>query len=206
MPKTLGRLPRPILLLTLILTGCSSSDDRLVELGEQSCERQAEQNQTIAEQSRAFAETTRRFVEAEVETRGELSRIQQDLVERDAQCRLELAALHKETQAAMQVERQSVDRQREGLEAERRQLANERHRAPIVAAAVSQVGMILACLLPLGLCGYLLYVMRHSSEADAAVTELLIEEIVAEEPRFLPVVKQTAALKHAPDAAVSSSS
>ncbi len=192
-------------LLLLIVTGCSSSDDRLVELGQQSADRQAKQNQTIADQSRQVTETTHQFVEssgdarkdmielqrelveAEAEARNELVRIQQDLVDRDAQCRQELNELQRESQSVIHNERQSIDRQREDLETERRQIADERHRAPIIAAAIAQLGLVLACLLPLILCGYLLYMLRHTDDDDAAVTELLIQEIVADQPRFLPV-------------------
>ncbi len=207
MPKSHLHHHRMLMILPLILAiGCSPPpDERLVELGQQACDRQAQQNQTIADQSRQVTETTHQFVEssgdarkemielqrelveAEANARNELVRIQQDLVDRDAECRQELNALQQETQSAIQVERQSLDRQREGLEAERRQVAGERQRAPIIAAAIAQVGLILACLLPLVLCGYLLYVLRHTGDDDAAVTELLIQEIVADHPRFLPV-------------------
>ncbi len=186
MPKIV--LPHPQLwtiLLLILVTGCSSPDKRLVELGQQSADRQAQQNQTIAGQSRQVTETTQQFVEssgdarkdmielqrelvkAEANARNELVRIQQDLVDRDAQCRQELNELQRESQSAIQVERQSIDRQREDLEAERRQIADERQRAPIIAAAISQVGLVLACLLPLVLCGYLLYVLRHTGDNDA---------------------------------------
>ena len=193
-----------MILLLLIVIGCSPSDDRLVELGQQACNRQARQNQAIADQSQQITETTHQFVEssadarkdmielqrelveAEAEARSELVQIQQDLVDRDAQCRQELTELQRDSQSSVQAERQSVDRQREDLANERRQIADERRRAPIVAAAISQVGLVLACLLPLVLCGYLLYVLRHSGDDDAAVTEMLIEELVADRPRFLP--------------------
>ena len=50
MPKTIPSCHRLLTsLLLLIASGCSPSDDRLVELGQQACQRQAEQNQTIAE-------------------------------------------------------------------------------------------------------------------------------------------------------------
>ena len=205
MPKIVLRRPRFWTILLLILvTGCSSPDDRLVELGQQACDRQTQQNQIIADQSQQVTETTHQFikssgdarkdmielqrelVEAEANARNELVRVQQDLVDRDVQCRQDLNKLQRKSQSALQVERHSIDRQREGLEAERRQIAEERQRAPIIAAAIAQVGLVLACLLPLVLCGYLLYVLRHSGDDDAAVTELLIGEIVADRPRFLP--------------------
>ena len=215
-----------MILLLLIVIGCSPSDDRLVELGQQACDRQARQNQAIADQSQQITETTHQFVEssadarkdmielqrelveAEAEARSELVQIQQDLVDRDAQCRQELTELQRDSQSSVQAERQSVDRQREDLANERRQIADERHRAPLVAAAISQVGLVLACLLPLVLCGYLLYVLRHSGDDDAAVTEMLIEELVADRPRFLPTPGSAAigeeaplpSIEHAPDA------
>ena len=58
-------------------------------------------------------------------------------------------------------------------------------RVSVVAAVITQVGMIVACLLPLLLCAYLLFVMRAGRDNDEAVTELLIEELVAERPRLL---------------------
>lgn len=202
--------------LVLIVIGCSSPDDRLAELGKESCDRQAEQNETIASQAGQVTETTRQFVEsngdtrkdmiqlqrqlveAEAKARGELLQIQQDLVDRDAQCRQDLDAMRQQTQVAMDNERQSVDRQRENLDTERKEIAGQRQRAPIIAAAIAQVGLLLACLLPLVLCGYLLYVLRHSGDNDAAVTELLIEEIVADRPRFLPAPGLTPAIDETP--------
>jgi hypothetical protein len=218
MSKILLRRLQLWTILLLIVTGCSPSDERLVELGQQSADRQAEQNRTIADQSRQVTETTRQFVEssgdartdmielqrelveAEAEARSELIQVQQDLVDRDAQCRRELNALQHKSQSAILAERQSIDRQREDLEADRRNIADKRHRAPIVAAAISQIGLVLACLLPLGLCGYLLYVLRHTGDDDAAVTELLIEEIVADKPLFLPVPGLTPTIAEEPPA------
>ena len=141
-------LPWTLLLsIPIAVLGCSPppGDERLVELGQQSCDRQAEQNQTIAEQTRQLTEMSddflaaegqaraetialqREIAQAEAAAREELLQIQQNLVERDTQCRQDLNALQKETQCAIRVERQSVDRQREDLEAERRQIAAERH-------------------------------------------------------------------------------
>jgi len=73
-------------------------------------------------------------------------------------------------------------------------------RAPIIAAAITQVGLWLVCLAPLALCGYLLYVLRHAGDDDAAVTELLIDEIIAEHPRLLPLETQRAEQRALPDA------
>ena len=44
---------------------------------------------------------------------------------------------------------------------------------------------MLVCLMPLLLAAYLLYVLQHSSHDDAAVTELLVEELVLGHPTLL---------------------
>ncbi len=199
----LRRQPTSMILLLLLATGCSSPDDRLVKLSQESCDRQAQQNQTIAEQSRQVSETTgelleadgkarqdlielqRGLVEADGQARQEILEIQRELVDRDAQCRQELNTLQRETQSAIQTERQSLDRQREDLEGERRQIASERQRAPVIAAAIMQLGLILACLAPLALCAYLLWSLRSTAEQDEAVTELLVEELTSERPKLL---------------------
>lgn len=196
----------PTIPLLFLIAGCGSPapDDRLQKMAEQSLDRQAQQNEIIAEQSREVTRNTgdmldadaqarqdvielqRELADSEAVARAELFRIQQDLVERDAQGRQELTELQREAHAAVAKERQSIDRQREGLESERKKIAEDRQRAPVIAAAIAQFGLILACLAPLLLAAYLLHVLRHSSDDDAAVTELLVEEIVAARPRFLP--------------------
>jgi hypothetical protein len=152
--------------IAVTLSGCSP-DERLHKMAQQSLDRQAEQNQVIADQSKQVTETT------------------DSLVDADAQARREFAELQRETQAAISAERQSIDRQREELEKERRAVELDRRRAPVVAAAVTQVGVIIACLAPLALAAYLLYVLRHSSAEDEVVTQLLIEEVMADQPRLL---------------------
>ena len=190
-------------LLATLVGGCSPPDTRLVEVSRQSMERQAEQNREIAQQSRQVVQASGEMVQAEAKARQdvlelqkqlvqsedkarqELLAIQGDLVQRDAQSRQELNQFQQQVHAAGQEERQRLDEQRQTVEAERRQLAEQRHRAPLIAAAITQVGMLLLCALPLALCMYLLYVLRQSGPQDDALTELLIEEMAAEQPRLL---------------------
>lgn len=77
-----------------------------------------------------------------------------------------------------------VNHQRDRLESERRELATQRRRDPIIAAAIRGVGLALACLAPLTLAGYLLYCLR-TQEEDPAITEMLIEEMVSQQPVLL---------------------
>jgi len=49
-----------------------------------------------------------------------------------------------------------------------------------------QFELLIACLLPLGLVGYLFYVMKQTaSQDDAVVAGVLVSEMVSEHPRLL---------------------
>ena len=74
------------------------------------------------------------------------------------------------------------------VDAERKTIAKERHRAPVIAAAVTQVGMLVACLTPLLLAAYLIHTLRYASDDDADLAELLVTEFAAEQPRLLPQI------------------
>jgi hypothetical protein len=151
----------------LILTaiGCDEEENkRLAEMAERHIERQAEQNRQVTELQREVAEGSRRLVEA------------------DAQARQEMVTLQREVQA----ERSEVGRQRDLLEGERRELAAKRRLDPIVAAAITNIGLLLACLLPLVLCWYLLQ-RRVEPADDQAVAEVLLEDLVSDRPLLLPL-------------------
>ena len=103
MRKT-ARLPpiwTALTLIALIAIGCSSGDERLVELSRQSTDRQAEQNRLVETNNRQVLEATNRLVEA------------------DAKSRTENIELHRQIEA----ERSGVNQQRDALEQERRQIA-----------------------------------------------------------------------------------
>ena len=75
--------------------------------------------------------------------------------------------------------------QRTAVEDERRSIASERVRDPIIANALIGAVILVACSLPLVLAFYV-YRGSHKSEADdAALSELLVQEIVADEPLLL---------------------
>lgn len=158
----------------LILTAIGCDDDensRLAEMAERHLQRQAEQNRQMNELHREVAEGTRRLVEA------------------DAQTREEMAALAREVQA----ERAEVGQQRDLLESERRDLAAERRLAPIIAAAITNIGLLLACLLPLVLCWYLLQ-RRVEPADDQVVAEVLLNDLVTDRPLLLPRMDSTRAI------------
>jgi hypothetical protein len=136
-------------------------------MAQQSTERQAEQNREMAKLNQQVSENAKQ------------------LVERDAQCRNDLNKLQHQVHQAATAERQNIDRQRESLESERRDIATKRHRDPVIAAALMQVGLILACLLPLVFCVYLLRAQRNEEVSEQVVAELLMHELVAEQSPLL---------------------
>jgi hypothetical protein len=151
--------------LMLTAIGCDEDENkRLAEMAERHLERQAEQSHQVTELQREVAEGSRRLVEA------------------DAQARQEMVTLQREVQA----ERSEVGRQRDLLEGERRDLAAKRRLDPIVAAAITNIGLLLACLLPLVLCWYLLQ-RRVEPADDQAVAEVLLEDLVSDRPLLLPL-------------------
>jgi hypothetical protein len=156
--------------------GCSSGqDERLADFARQAAQSQAQQNERMAEQSQAVVQQSQRLTEAA-----------QQLVEHDAEARRELVQAQHQLQSGVASERASVDRQRESLETERRELAAQRNRDPTIAAALQGLGVLLACLLPLVIC---LYVLRHlggEPAGDQALTGLLVEELTADRPLLLP--------------------
>ena len=173
-----GRLTL-ILLMLLAVAGCSQPpdmrDQRLAEFAKQSMEQQAKQNDRIAEQSRAVIEQSQKLVEATKE-----------LVAHDAQARQELIAAQEKLTTQLNQQRATIDAGRDQLEQDRRQIAQQRHRDPILAAAIQNVGLLIACTLPLIVCIFVIKRMSSREPDDAAVAELLVHELVTDQPRLLP--------------------
>ena len=147
------------MLIALIAIGCSSGDERLVELSRESTERQAEQNRLIETNNRQVLEATDKLVEA------------------DAKSRTEHIELHRQIEA----ERFGVNQQRDALEQERRQIAQQRNRDPIVANSILAVAGLIAAILPLLVCLFLLRGLFHKSDQEA-LAEVLIEDLVSLQP------------------------
>lgn len=186
MPK--ARLIRHTMWLAVMtaMVGCRDQPDERVErIMQESLARQVEQNQHIAEQSRSSAEAAQRVVEADAAARKEVLQLQRELVERDADGRHQLAELNREVHGRLDQDRQFVDSQRQTLEFERRQIAGERNRDPIIAQTIGTVGTILASTIPLLLAGYVIYTVNRTGSEDRSVSEVLITELTAEHPMFV---------------------
>ena len=151
-----------LLVLIATMSGCDE-DEQLARMAEEHARRQAAQSQQMAELQQEVAQGARELVEADGKAREGIVALQRDI----------------------QTERTEIGRQRDHLEEDRRQLADQRHRDPIIAATIMQAGMVIACILPLVLCWYLLH--REPAQADdAVVAEVLIEDLTAESPLLLP--------------------
>ena len=158
---------------TVLTSGCDSRDERLARQAGESMQQQAEQNRQMAELHRELAQGARKLVEA------------------DAEARADFVAMHSE----MQDQQAEVGRQRDQLEEDRRMWAAYRRSDPMIATALTTTGLVIACVLPLVVCWYLL-AHRSTGEDDALVSEVLIQDIVSHEPVFLPPPGEQQLLGH----------
>jgi hypothetical protein len=171
----LVRLIVAMLLMTTI--GCDKNENKqLADMAERHSQRQAEQSKQMAELQKEVAEGSRQLVEA------------------DAKARKEMVALQREVQA----ERGGVSRQRDVLEDERRKIAAKRRVDPVIAAAITDLGLLVACLLPLVLGWHLLH-QRVEPADDQVIAEVLLDNLVANRPPLLPRLKSRLAIDSCDD-------
>lgn len=150
-------------LVIAVQVGCDNDDKRLVEFAREADARQADQNREIAQQNHDLADATNKLIQADAEARKELIAMEHDV----------------------QSERAEVGHQRDELEIERREIAHERCFDSATGEALRGGTVLLACLLPLLLCGYMLHALG-CVDSDDTVGEILTAEIVSEDPTFLP--------------------
>ena len=164
------------LVTLLTLSGCGRApdyrDQRLADFAQRSTSEQVQQNARMAE-----------------------------LVQHDAESRKELLATHQELTSQLNRQQAVIDAGRDRMEQDRRDIAQQRHRDPIIAATLQNVGLLMACLLPLLLAGLVVWQMKHQEPDHAAVAELLVCELTSDNPLFLPASVQprlTASSKTSP--------
>ena len=142
-------------------------------------DRMADQSQAVVEESHQLAETAK------------------ILVERDAEARRELIAAQSEMTTQLNEQQSAIHTGHQQLEHDRREIAEQRHRDPIIAAVIQNIGLTLACLLPLLVAMFVFWQIQSQEPDHAAVAELLILEMTADEPRLLPgPMPQRHALTH----------
>jgi len=81
----------------------------------------------------------------------------------------------------IETERSGINQQRDALEQERRQIVGERIRDPIIAESIRAVAGLIAAILPLLVCLFLLRGLFHKSDQEA-LAEVLIEDLVSRQP------------------------
>lgn len=149
------------LVILMTLSGCGQApdyrDQRLAEFAQRSNSEQVQQNARMAE-----------------------------LVRRDTESRKELLATHQELTSQLNRQQAVIDAGRDRLEQDRRDIAQQRHRDPIIAATLQNIGLLMACVLPLLLAGLTVWRMQHQEPDHAAVAELLVCELTSDRPLFLP--------------------
>lgn len=171
---------RAMLLALLVMTaGCGDSpdfrDQRLAEFARESMIEQRIQNERIADQSGAVVKESSQLAEA-----AKL------MVEHDARTRREMMAAQSELTSQLNRQQAVVDAGRDQLERERQQIAEKRHRDPMIAMAIENAGLAMAGLLPLIICFFVIRQMQTQEPDHAAVAELLIQEFSGEQSRLLP--------------------
>jgi hypothetical protein len=130
----------------------------------EAAQRQADQNKQMAQLQGQVAEGSRHLVEAEAKARADMTALQRDLQQSQAE----------------------VGHQRDQLEAERRQIAAERYWDGIIGNSITAAATLLACILPLLLCWAVLRRPCQDQEADVALAEFLAQELVSDRPTLLP--------------------
>jgi cobalamin biosynthesis Mg chelatase CobN len=151
---------RQTLILSITLFAATNGcDDKATQIAREAADRQAQQNTEMAQLNKEVASGSHQLVEA------------------DAKARTEIVGVHHDLQA----ERERIDTSRSELESERREIAGQR-RTESMLIPVS--GLLLLVVL-LGFCWYALVASRRSENSDAQLTELLIQEIVPNEPSLL---------------------
>jgi TolA-binding protein len=161
----------PIVLILLAgMTGCSKSpDERIERMAQQSLDAQARQNDRLVQQNQQVIEASKELVAADAQARTKMTELQHDL----------------------QADQREVGRQRDGLEQERRQIAAERYREQLVSSAITTIGILIVAGLPLLLGIYMLRAVQYAEASDPVLTEVLIDEMLADRPRLLARTSMT---------------
>ena len=132
--------------MPVAIAGCADSpDQRLAGFAKDAMATQTKQNQQIADQAMAV-----------VEESHQLAKAAGDLVEHDAHARHDLILAYRDLTTQINAHKSLVDAGREQLDSDRRELARQQLRDPIIAATIHGVGLVLASLVPLGVAAYVI--------------------------------------------------
>jgi hypothetical protein len=152
------RVPKSILILLIVMSGC---DDSGTQIAREAADRQAQQNTAMAKLNQEVASGTHQLVAA------------------DAEARKEIVVVHHDLQA----ERSKLDTSWSALEDERRELAGQRRTESWLSSMTAIIGGVLLTALLLGFCWHAVFAASRS-DSHAELNELLLSEIIADEPMF----------------------
>lgn len=162
----------PLLCVVLLTSGCGPTPNENDEFLKEFSRKQATHHDSLLRQSE------------------QLSKASQQLIEADATARGELVEMQSRLQQEFEAERRSIDGQRDKLDNERRDIAEQRHRDPLIATAILQGVALLIAALPLVLL-WLMVRAARDEPADIPLAELLVHEFSADEPLLLPAPRQS---------------
>ncbi len=119
---------------------------------------------------------------------------------RQAEQNQKAAELHREVvslQRAVQTERAEIGRQRDQLEQARQALASERRWDSLVAAAITNIDLLLACLLLLVI-AWLLLARPPTTEGDQAVVDAMLDDLTSPNPMLVHRSDESANVRRIP--------
>jgi hypothetical protein len=152
----------PVLQILILMTGCSSRDERLAEYAERASAQQARQNETMARQSEQVAKQS-----------AEVASAARELVNQDATARRDLLHAQEQLQQQHHEQQAGLDQQRQELHTEREAAVKAAQREPVIAQALIVVGVILAALLPLIVTAYALRRLPDTSTSETLLANEL---------------------------------
>ena len=169
-------------LMSVTTIGCKHEEE-MARIAKDVMEMQAKQNEVIARQSEAITQGTDKIASAA-----------KDLVEMDAQARLELIEGQRQLNSELHAERSALDERRMALDEEARLIASQRRSDLIVAESIRSVGMLFVAITPFILAAYSLSKLHGGSTVTEELNELLIDELADSRSGLLSVVGSSTAL------------
>lgn len=169
------RIHPHLITMILLIAGCDT-DERLVQISREAADRQAEQNKEMARVNQSVAEGTKRIVTEHAKGRENLNTLHQ----------------------AVQAQQAGVNHQRDTLETERRQIAGQRLTESRLGPLLSSLGIFFLGVTTIGFCAYLL--VRLYQPGDDPLGELLLEDLVSEQPKVLPIQSEVVLPSQSPKA------
>ena len=155
--------------VVITLVGCSDGDaaarQELVDFARQMVAEQQAASRSLQSQS------------------AQLSTAARELVASDAAARAELISAGSRLHQGIAQQRQELDRARDELVSEQRAIASQRHRDPVIAAAIANVGFAAIGVLPLAVCWLVIRAAQHAPVTDET-TQILLLELAGETDRF----------------------